>query len=518
MTTTGPTAGPDAEPAAAPPTPGPVDQSAALGTRAARGVIVTVGGQCLKIVLQIGSVAVLARLLSPHDYGLLAMITAIIGVADIFRDFGLSSAAIQAKTLSLEQRNKLFWINTGIGALLATATFAAAPLIAALYGQPQLIAMSRVLAVCFLLNGAATQYRADLNRRLKFSRLALADVSAPLVALIVAIGAALTGAGYWALVAQQITMVSVMLIIVVIGAGWLPKRPQRGIPLDGMLRFGWNLAGSQLIGYLSNNIDSLIIGTRFGPSQLGLYNRAFQLLMTPLGQLRAPTTTVALPVLSKLNDDPKRYAAYLSRGQLALGLSLVAGLGLVVGGAGPISAVFLGGQWTTVVPIMRLLAIAGIFQTLAYVGYWVYLSRGLTRDLFQYTLITSLIRAICIVTGSIWAVRGVATGYAIAPAIAWPLSFWWLSRRSGIPVRGLMLQALRIIAIAAGIAAGAWAAAALTAGLVPILSFAATCCGGLAVYAALFLLVPRVRKDVRSVFEVLRRAAEGRAGVPRPAH
>jgi O-antigen/teichoic acid export membrane protein len=490
----------------------PVVDSAALGTRAARGVIVTVGGQCLKIVLQVASVAVLARLLSPHDYGLLAMITAIIGVADIFRDFGLSSAAIQAKTLSVAQRNKLFWINTGMGALLALLTFLAAPLIADLYDQPQLVAMSRVLAVCFLLNGAATQYRADLNRRLKFTRLATADVSAPLVALVVAIGAALMGAGYWALVAQQITMVVVMLIVVVAGARWLPRRPRRGVPMDGMLRFGWNLAGSQLIGYVSNNIDSLIIGTRFGPSQLGLYNRAFQLLMTPLGQLRAPTTTVALPVLSKLNEDARRYTAYLSRGQLALGYSLIAGLGVVVGGAAPISAVFLGDQWTSVVPIMRLLAIAGIFQTLSYVGYWVYLSRGLTRDLFQYTIITSVIKAVCILTGSIWAVRGVATGYAIAPAIAWPLSFWWLSRRSGIPVRGLMIQAFRIIAVSALIAAGAWGTAMLTSELAPILSLAATSLGGLAVYGLLFLLVPRVRTDIRSVLEVLRRALRGRRG------
>jgi len=166
---------------------------------------------------------------------------------------------------------------------------------------------------------------------------------------------------------------------------------------------------------------------------------------------------------------------------------------------------------------MRLLAIAGIFQTLAYVGYWVYLSRGLTRDLFQYTIITSVIKAICILTGSIWAVRGVATGYAIAPAIAWPLSFWWLARRSGIPVRGLLIQAFRIIGVSALIACGAWGAAMLTSGLPPIISLAATSLGGLAVYGLLFLLVPRVRVDILSVLEVLRRAARGRRGAPAPA-
>lgn len=484
-----------------------------LGNRAARGVVVTVGGQGVKIVLQVVSVVVLARLLTPHDYGLLAMIMAIIGVADIFRDFGLSSAAIQAKTLSEDQRNKLFWINTAIGTMLAALTFLAAPLIARLYGQPELTAMTRVLAVSFVLNGIATQYRADLNRRLHFTRLVTADVSAPLLALVVAITAAVLGAGYWALVAQQLTQVGVMLVIVAFGAGWAPTRPTRGVPMDGMLRFGWNLAGSQVIGYISNNIDSLIIGTRFGAAQLGLYNRAFQLLMTPLGQVRGPTTTVALPVLSKLHDDSRRYSSYVTRGQLAIGYTLVAGLGLVVGGAGPISAVFLGGQWASVVPIMRLLAIAGVFQTLAYVGYWVYLSRSLTRELFQYSFISAGIKATCIIVGSVWAVKGVAAGYAIAPAIAWPISFWWLSRRTDIPVGALVRGALRIIAVTGTIALGSWLGAVVTSGLPEIASLALTCVTALVIYGLLFVLVPVVRRDVLGVVDVLRRAAQGRRSV-----
>ncbi len=338
------------------------------------------------------------------------------------------------------------------------------------------------------------------------------------MALILAISAALAGAGYWALVIQQVAQVAVMLAIVVIGGHWLPTRPHRGIAMDGILRFGWNLAGSQLIGYISNNIDSLIIGTRFGPSQLGLYNRAFQLLMTPLGQLRAPTTTVALPVLSRLHDDTRRYLAYLTRGQLALGYTLVVGLGLVVGGATPITAVFLGSQWTSVVPIMRLLAIAGIFQTLAYVGYWVYLSRGLTRDLFQYTLITSAIKAGCILTGSMWGVIGVATGYAIAPAIAWPLSFWWLSRRSGVPVRGLILGAFRIIGVTALVAGATWLGSDLSSALPPFASMVIAVAAGIAVGGGISMLIPSVRRDVRSVTDVLTRiVASRRRSVHSPA-
>jgi O-antigen/teichoic acid export membrane protein len=170
-----------------------------LGSRAARGAAVTLGAQGIKILVQLASVIVLARLLSPTDYGLVTMVVAIIGVGEIFRDFGLSSAAIQAPTLSRGQRDNLQWINTGIGLVLAGTVFASAGLIAQLYGHEQLVPLAQVLSVTFLVNGFATQYRADLIRRMRFRALALADVAAPVVALGVAIVGALLGWGYWAL-------------------------------------------------------------------------------------------------------------------------------------------------------------------------------------------------------------------------------------------------------------------------------------------------------------------------------
>ena len=145
----------------------PVDRGQ-LGRRAARGALVTVGAQGVKIVLQVVGVVVLARLLSPGDYGLVAMVTAIIGVAEIFRDFGLSSAAVQAKTLSKAQRDNLFWINTAAGGLLTVIVFFGAPLVALLYGRGELVGLTQVLAFIFVLNGMGTQFRADLDPSLTY--------------------------------------------------------------------------------------------------------------------------------------------------------------------------------------------------------------------------------------------------------------------------------------------------------------------------------------------------------------
>ena len=480
-----------------------------LGRQAARGAVLTISAQLVKILLQVAGVVVLARLLTPGDYGLVAMVTAIVGVAEIFRDFGLSAAAVQAKHLSRAQRDNLFWINTAAGAVLTALVFLGAPLIAMFYGHPELIPLTHVIAFVFLANGMTTQYRADLNRRLKFSRIAVIDIAAPLIALVVAIIAALSGLGYWSLVIQQLVMAAILLVGAAGFAGWLPGRPRRREAMGNLMTFGWHLVGSQFLGYLANNVDSLTIGSRFGATSLGLYNRAFQLLMTPLGQLRAPTTTVALPVLARLRNDLEGSNRYIQRGQLALGLTMVTGLGFIVGAAEPVTSIFLGAQWLSVEPILRLLAIAGMFQTLAYVGYWVYLSHGLTKQLLQYTVITVTIKVTCILVGSHWGLIGVAWGYAIAPAVAWPRSFWWLSRSSTLSVKGLFIGAGRVLLITAVIALGSYGACILTDPLGRWVQLGAALVASAACYC-LALLVPPLRRDILGVVQIGRRGMKNR--------
>lgn len=474
-----------------------------LGHRAARGAFVTLLAQGLKILVQLASVVLLARLLTPHDYGLIAMVLAVIGVGEIFRDFGLSSAAIQSPTLSREQRSALFWINGAIGTGLALLVVLLAPAVAAFYSQPDLEPIARILAPVFVANGFATQYRASLVRDLRFRSLAVADIGSALVGLCAAAVSALLGAGVMALVLQQLAQAACLLLLLALSARWLPGLPRRGAPVRQFLGFGGNLVGSQLVGYVANNLDTVIIGLRFGAAPLGIYSRAFQLLMTPLNQVRSPLTSVALPVLSRLADDPQRFNRYVQAGQRALGYSLVAVLGLVVAAAEPITSVLLGSQWLDAAPILRLLAIAGIFQTLAFVGYWVYLARGLTRDLLHYSILSAVIRIVILLIGSQWGVIGVAVGYAVAPAISWPISLWWLSRRSGVAVRPLYAGAGRILGCVVIAGGASWAAAIAAAPLGAIAQLVAATLALAVGYAALTLLPP-IRRDARAVLLLIR--------------
>jgi PST family polysaccharide transporter len=444
------------------------------------------------------SVAVLARLLNPLDYGLLAVGLVVVGVGEVIRDFGLTSAAIRAPELTTQQRNGLFWVNSGAGVLLALLAVAAAGPIADGLSQPALVPIIRALALTFVLNGLAAQYRAGLTRDLRFGALAGTDLLAQLLAFVAAVTTALIGAGYWALVVQQLTQGVVMLVTAVAIARWLPGRPRRGVGLRPFLRFGGGLTGTGLFYYLGNNLDNLILAVWATPVSLGLYSRGFQMLMTPLNQLRSPATTVAVPVLSRLQDDLPRSNEYLRRAQLALGFTLVPGMAFAAGAAEPLVEIMLGRQWLGAAPVLALLAVAGSAQTLAFVGNWVYVSRGLAGALLRYTAMTVVLSAVCIGTGSAFGVVGVAAGYAAAALLEWPLSLWWLSRITVIPVQALLLGALRISACAGVAGAATFWATELCAGFVPPVRLAAGLGAVLAVYG-LAALVPRIRADLLGV-------------------
>ena len=363
-----------------------VKRERGLASMAGRGAVVTMGGQLLRIVIQLAGIVLLARLLSPSDYGITAMVLAIVGVGEILRDFGLSSAAIQAKTITAGQRANLFWINVGIGAALTAAVAALAHPIAAFYSDPRLVLVTVALSLTFVLNGFATQFRADLNRRLRFGQLAAVEVGAQATALVIALMLAVWGWGYWALVAQQVLQVLFQALALPLLGGWWPGLPKRGEKMRPFLTFGGGLAASQLLNYASRNIDSVIIGRLFGASALGFYNRAFQLMLLPLNQINAPSMRVALPTLSRLQDEPKRYAEFLLFGQ-TVQLNVVSFvLAFCAAQAAPIVAIALGPQWSPSVPLFQILAIAGFFQAAAYASYWVFLSQGLTSALFWYTV------------------------------------------------------------------------------------------------------------------------------------
>src|ERR1700722_19468757 len=199
-----------------------------LKGRTLRGGLARFGGLGGTVVLKMGTIMVLARLLTPQDFGLVGMVMAFTGVLNFLRDFGLSSAAVQRASISEGQSSTLFWINMLIGALLGLIAVAMAPGIAAFYGDPRLFGITAVLALGFPFNAAGTQHAALLQRQMRWTTLALISVVSLMVGTAIGIGGAEAGYGYWALVWVSVSSSLAGTLGFWLTTCWVPGMPQRG--------------------------------------------------------------------------------------------------------------------------------------------------------------------------------------------------------------------------------------------------------------------------------------------------
>ncbi|WP_022894020.1 lipopolysaccharide biosynthesis protein [Agromyces subbeticus] len=471
-----------------------------LASLAAKGAVVTLAGQITRLIVQLAGIAILARLLLPEDFGLVVMVAAVIGFGELVRDFGLSNAAIQTPHLSRQQRDSLFWINLGIGALLAVATAAAAPLIAGLYGDERLVAVTRALAVIFVLNGLATQHRAGLARSLKFTALAVIDAVTPLLGLGVAITTAYLGWAYWALVAQQVTIAAVGAVSVIAIGRWWPGLPRRTTGLMPLLKYGMNLLGAQMIAYLGRNADSVVIGVRLGAQPLGYYDRAFQLVMAPLNQIQAPASKVAVPVLSRLQGEQERFRSFLLLGQSILVHTLMPAFLIAAALAAPLVSLVLGPAWAASIPVVQILAVAAAVRIAGYATFWVGLSKGFTRVSLYVALISTPLLIVAVLVGSAAGIVGVAIGFAVVNVVMWPVGIYIYGRLAAAPAAALFKNGSVALA---GYGAPALAAFGLVTAVESSFADWVLLAGGLGVYGVFLTIAmvcwPQLRGDARRV-------------------
>jgi PST family polysaccharide transporter len=484
------------------PEPGVLEPKPGLGRRAARGAATTAAGQAAKFGLQITSVVVLAHLLSPTDFGLVAMVLAVTAVGEVLRDFGLSSAAIQAPSITSKQRSNLFWMNLSIGGGLTCVCLIAAPLVADLYSRSELVNIMQALAGTFLLSGASTQFRAHLIRNLRFFPVMFAEVASMVLAIGAGIVLAIAGAGYWAIVTQQLVQAGVLLLVVAVAARWLPGPPSRDAGMRELITFGWNLMGAQLLQYLSRNVDSIVVGAQFGAAQLGYYNRASQLVTNSLNQINVPASTVAVPVLSRLNGQRLRWSSYLLQGQEIMLTAVIPVFAFCAAFSNELVPTVLGSQWEGSVNIFRLLAVAALFQAASYATYWVFVSTGKTRSLLGYALSTRVIAVALIIGAGFISADAVAFAFALGTACFWPLGLLWVKKIADAPSWQMAISGLKTIGIYGGAAAGS----AFAIWLLDFHGWAALAGGfaiNLAVLAAALLVSSSYRGDVRNLGKVL---------------
>src|SRR5579864_3787336 len=228
-----------------------------LKEKTIRGGLARLCAQGANFFLRLGSLMLLARLLGPKDFGLVGMVTAFTGVLTLFRDFCLSSAAIQRTTITEEQISTLFWLNILVGALLALLTVALGPAIAAFYHEPRLFGVTAVLATGFLFNAAGVQHGVLLQRQMRFTALAVINTVSLIVGTVIAIGWARAGYGYWALVAMTVTLPLINTFGFWLTTAWVPGMPRKRTGIRSMMRFGGTVTLSGVVVYIASNLEKV---------------------------------------------------------------------------------------------------------------------------------------------------------------------------------------------------------------------------------------------------------------------
>ena len=399
-----------------------------------RGGAATFAGQGTKFVLNLGSTIILARMLSPQDFGLIAMVTAVTGFILVFKDMGLSMATVQFTEINHSQISTLFWINVGTGATLTLITLALAPAVAWFYEDPRLIGVTFALSTAFIFGGLTIQHQAILRRQMRLTTVATIDVVSIIAGILTAIICAWSGLGYWALVWMQIITAVANAAGVWIASGWRPKRPVRRSGVRPMLAFGGYLTGFSFLNYFARSFDNLLIGRYYGAQSLGFYSRAYSLLLTPIGQIVAPITSVAVPALSRLQNDPERFRNYYLKAIKLIAyltMPMVVCMGVL---SNEIIELVLGRKWIEASPIFMILAVSALWQPIGGTVGWVYVSLGQTRRMFAWACIAVPLTVLSFLIGIPWGAIGVAISYSILNCILIYPEFVFALKRSPIRV------------------------------------------------------------------------------------
>jgi O-antigen/teichoic acid export membrane protein len=396
-----------------------------LKEKTIRGGLARLCAQGANFFLRLGSLMVLARLLGPKDFGLVGMVTAFTGVLTLFRDFGLSAVAIQRKNVTGEQLSTLFWINILIGVLLGILSLAMAPVIAAFYHEPRLIGVTVVLAAGFFFNAAGVQHGALLQREMRFTTLAVINTVSLIVASAIAIGGAMAGYGYWALVAMTVTLPLMNTIGFWLTTAWVPGMPRRRAGIRSMMRFGGILTLNGLLVYVASNLEKVLLGRFWGADVLGIYGRAYQLINIPTDNLNSAAGEVAFSALSRLQDDPNRLRSYFLKGYslvLAMTLPIIAACAFF---SDDMILVLLGPKWQSASVIFRLLAPTVLVFAIANPLSWLIISLGLVRRSLNMGLVIAPLMIVAYVIGLPYGPTGVAFAYS-AVMLLWviPVTVW----------------------------------------------------------------------------------------------
>jgi PST family polysaccharide transporter len=384
--------------------------------------------QGLSFFIRLLSLMVLARLLDPQEFGLVAMVGAVTGVLNLLKDAGLSMATVQRANVTHEQTSTLFWVNVVVGLVLAVGMCLAAPAMVAFYREPRLYWITIAFGLGFVLNGLGVQHGALLQREMRFTGVSINETVALILATAVGIGMAAAGAGYWALVATALIQPAATSVGAWYLTGWMPGRPSRSAGVLSLVRFGGAVTLNSVIVYVAYNAEKVLLGRFWGASALGLYGRAYTLINIPTENLNSAAAGVAFSALSRVQDDPPRLKKYFLKGY-ALVLALTVPITIASGFfSEDIVAVTLGPKWSEAAPLLRLLAPTILVFALINPLSWFLLATDRVARSLKMALVIAPSVVGAYLVGLPHGPRGVALAYSVTMALlCLPILAWGIA-------------------------------------------------------------------------------------------
>jgi len=426
-----------------------ITRSSNLKYETVQGSISMVISQSIRMFARLLSTAVIARILMPEDFGLIAMVAGITNLIMALRDAGFATAIIQRPELSAHELNNLFWINAAVNSIFMLLILASAPLAGKLYSEPRVVMIMVAYSLIFIAGGISAPFEAILKRRMKFRRLAAIYAGASVISNLVGIFGAIIGMGYWAIVLIYLLDVWIILIGIWNSVEWRPGKPEKLGSALKLVVFGSNVVGFNLANYFSRNSDTILIGWRWGPRALGFYDKGYDLLLMPLRQINTPLTPVMLSTLSKLIHDPERYVQFFIK---ALRIILMVTTPLIIFmivSADLLVKIVLGNGWDQSAMIFKALGLVALTQPLTFTTSWLFISQDRTHELLIWGFLGGLLTVAAIVIGLPWGILGVALSYSLSGVfIRMPLLLWMTCRKGPVKLRHQVDSAIPGVAAA----------------------------------------------------------------------
>ena len=472
---------------------------------------VTMSAQGAKFLLNVASTMILARLLLPRDFGLVAMVTTVTGFLRVFKDAGLSIATVQRERITHAQVSNLFWINVAVSLLSSLIVAVSAPVIAWFYRDSRLIGITLLLSITFIISGATVQHRALLSRQMRFKALALIDVGSMAIGVLFGVAMALEGYGYWSLVGSNLSMEIAGLLLTWSLCRWRPQLPTRRTGIGPLVTFGAHRTAADFIVSLARGSDNLLIGRFYGAASVGLYSRASAILMAPLDQFLYPINAVFIPALSRLQSQPERYRSTFLRLFDALALTGFAFTGLFLALARPITLVLLGPRWEQASVIFGGLTVAALCVPLTNVCNWLFISQGRGRDTLIAYSINSCVIISSFIAGLPYGPVGVAIAFSASGLlIRLPILYNIIGRRGPVRTTDLWAVFFRHLPVWVVIFVATWLMRSMVANLRPLTQLL-TCAPAGALIGCAYICAFRPQRQVAiDILEILRELKKNR--------